>query len=207
MEGTVEIVRLDPRQKKKAADVVTAAFYDYPMFTGYFPDPEKRSRIMPWYLGNVLQCALHYGEVYTTPDISGVIFILPPSHPILSQSEYARHGFLLTPVMLGLTAYARSQACEKYVEDTRERIMNKRPHYYLWGLVVEPSHHRSGIGTALLKPLIERADKEGVPVYLETHKEANVAYYERFGFSLVQTDTIPTYGLDFWCMVREPVIK
>ncbi len=204
MENNIRIIRLGRRQRAKAAGVVSAAFFNYPMFTGYFPDPKKRAHIMPWYLGNVLRCAMRYGEVYTTPEVSGVIFILPPSHSILSQSEYARHGFLLTPVVLGLKAYKRSQECEKFVEDTRERIMLGRPHYYLWGLTVDPKFHRSGIGTALLKPLIERADEEKMPVYLETHKEANVPYYQRSGFALVHTDTIPKYGLPFWCMVREP---
>ena len=207
MENDIKIIRLDPRQKKKAAEVVAAAFYNYPMFTGYFPDPEKRARIMPWYLGNVLNCALHYGEVYTTSEISGVIFILTPAHAILSQSEYARHGFLLTPFLLGHRTYVRSQECEKFVEDTRERIMDSRSHYYLWGLAVDPGRQRSGIGTALLKPFLERTDAEGMPVYLETHKEANVAYYQGVGFSLVHSDTIPKYNLPFWCMVHEPASR
>ena len=38
--------------------------------------------------------------------------------------------------------------------------MGDRPHYYLWGLTVDPSQKRKGIGTALLKPVIEKADVE-----------------------------------------------
>jgi ribosomal protein S18 acetylase RimI-like enzyme len=200
----MEIIKLDPRQKKRASEVVAAAFFDYPMFTLYFPDPKKRARILPWYLGNVLNCALRYGEVYITAEISGVIFILPPGHTKISQSEYIQNGFLLTPLLLGFRAYVRSQKCEKFVADTHEKVMDDRPHYYLWGLTVDPSQKRKGIGTALLRPVIEKADEEKKPIYLETHDEKNVAYYQRMGFSLVRTDVFPKFDLAIWCMVREP---
>jgi predicted GNAT family N-acyltransferase len=32
---------------------------------------------------------------------------------------------------------------------------------------------------------LEAADRDGLPVYLETADRANVAYYERFGFTVV----------------------
>jgi hypothetical protein len=59
----------------------------------------------------------------------------------------------------------------------------------------------------LQKLLLDRADKEKLPVYLETHNKDNVPYYEKFGFQLIHTETIPNHGLDFWCMLREPQIK
>jgi GNAT superfamily N-acetyltransferase len=205
MENDMEIIKLDPGKKKKATEVVAAAFYDYPMFTCYFPDPEKRARILPWYLGNVLTCALHYGEVYTTPEISGVIFILPPGHTKISLGEYIKNGFLLTPLLLGFRDYVRSQECEKFVADTHEKLMDHRPHYYLWGLTVDPNQKRRGIGTALMKPFIDKADADEKPIYLETHDEKNVGYYQRMGFSLVHTGRIQKYDLTIWCMVREPL--
>ena len=83
--------------------------------------------------------------------------------------------------------------------------MKDRPHYYLWGLTVDPNQKRKGIGTALLKPVIEKADVEQKPIYLETHDENNVAYYQRHGFSLVYTGKFPKFDLSIWCMVREPI--
>ena len=204
MERNIEIITLDPLQKKRASAVVAAAFFDYPMFTCYFPDSGKRARVLPWYLGNALNCALRYGEVLTTPEISGVIFTLPPGHTKISLGEYIRNGYLFSPLILGSRDYARSQKCEKFVGDTHEKIMDHRPHYYLWGLAVDPNQKRRGIGAALLKPLIEKANADNMPIYLETHDETNVAYYQRTGFSLVHTGKISEFGLSFWCMVRDP---
>lgn len=200
----MEIIKLDLANKKKAAEVVAASFYDYPMFAVYFPDPDKRTRLLPWYLGNVLNCAIRYGEAFTTPDFSGVIFILPPGHTKISLAEYSRNGFFLTPFRLGLRDYTNSQACEKFVADTHEKLMTGRLHYYLWGLAVDPGKKRTGVGTALMQPLLAKADREKMPIYLETHDQRNVAYYQKMGFELIHEDVIPKFNLDIWCMVREP---
>jgi len=200
----MEVRQLDPKQKKTAVDVIVAAFFDYPMFDLYFPDRSKRKPVMTWYLGRVLDCALAYGEVYTTPDVSGVIFTLPPGHTKISQMEYIRQGFLPAPFVLGLPDFVRSQACEAFVADEHEKLMNGRPHHYLWGLTVDPTHKKQGVGTALLKPFTEKADADKLPIYLETHDEKNVDYYQRMDFHLVSTSKIPRSDVPIWCMVREP---
>jgi len=200
----MEMVTLDPRRKREAAQVLASAFFEYPMFTFYFPNPRKRARYLPWYLENVLNCALRYGEVFTDAELSGVIFYLPPGHTKLSLWEYTINGFLLTPIFLGLRDYVRSMDCEAFVDEMHEKVMQGRPHYYLWGLAVDPDRKRKGIGTALMKHLLEITDAVEKPVYLETHDKNNVGYYQRMGFNLVRTGTIPKYNLQIWCMVREP---
>jgi ribosomal protein S18 acetylase RimI-like enzyme len=200
----MEILKLNPCQKERAANVLAAAFFDYPMFTHYFPDPQRRRRSLSWYMRNVLNCALRYGEVHTDSELTGVIFTLPPGHTKLSIWEYIRNGFLLTSVHMGIHNFARSQLCEDFVSDMHERIMAGRPHYYLWGLAVDPGQQRSGIGKALMEPFILKAGVEQKPIYLETHEEKNVAYYQKMGFNLVDTGKIPDCDLQIWCMVRNP---
>jgi hypothetical protein len=59
------------------------------------------------------------------------------------------------------------------------------------------------VGSFLVMPTLERADGEGLPVYLETEKEANVAYYRRFGFE-VQRELTVGGELQVWTMLRPP---
>lgn len=199
----MNIVKLEKKQTRKAAEVVSAAFFNYPMLTYYFPNPKRRKRWLPWYMEKTLNCARRYGEVFITDDFSGVIFILPPGHTRITFGEYIRNGFLFVPFIVGFKNYFKNDECEKFVADTHERLMSGREHYYLWGLVANPSTQRKGVGSALLKVLLDKADTEKMPVYLETHDKNNVIYYERFGFKLVHTDVIPKHGLDIWCMLRE----
>ena len=201
----MEIVKLEPRHIKKASEVLSASFYSYPMFVFYFPDPKRRTRYLPWYFQKILNCAIHYGDVYTTEDISGVIFTLSPLHTRITIWEFIKSGFLLTPFLLGFHNYKQSMECESFVADTQQRIMKNRLHYYLWGLAIDPKKQGTGIGTALLTKILTKADEEKLPIYLETHDGKNVAYYQRHRFSLVDTVMIPTYHLQVWCMVREPI--
>jgi ribosomal protein S18 acetylase RimI-like enzyme len=200
----MDIIKLQPNLKKRASEVVAASFFDYPMFTFFFPDPKRRSRYLPWYLENVLNCAIKYGEVFTNPEISGVIFTLPPGHTRISKWEYLQNGFLFTPLLLGFHNFKQSMECENFVGDIQHKLLKDRPHIYLWGLAIDPKQQRKGIGSALLQPVLTKADSQKIPVYLETHDEKNVLYYQNHGFDLIYSDTIPKYALPIWCMLREP---
>ena len=72
-------------------------------------------------------------------------------------------------------------------------------------LGVEPSAQGKGLGGRLLEPVLQQADSEGLPAYLETDKERNLAFYARFRFGLV--DTLWPDGPDAppeWTMWRDP---
>ncbi|SHI01342.1 Acetyltransferase (GNAT) family protein [Sporobacter termitidis DSM 10068] len=200
----MEIRRLKPEQKKRAAKVVADSFYDYPSLIYYFPDTKRRMRCLPWYMEGVLNSAVSFGEVWVTEDVSGVLFILPPEHTRMSDWDYIKNGLLAAPLVVGLHRYPNLSECEAYLADTQEKLLAARPHYYLWGLSVDPARQRTGAGTALIASLLKKTDAENMPVYLETHREQNVAYYEQRGFKLIHTDIIPRHNLDFWCLLHEP---
>ena len=56
---------------------------------------------LPWYMERVLESAMRYGEVTTTDDLSGVLFLLPPGHTRLTDWEYVKCGFLAAPLVVG----------------------------------------------------------------------------------------------------------
>ncbi|MBI9051945.1 MAG: GNAT family N-acetyltransferase [Anaerolineaceae bacterium] len=203
----MEIVELQSNQIKRASEVLAASFANYPMFNFYFPNLQRRTRYLPWYFKNILNAAMRFGTVYTTSEITGVLFILPPNHTEISLWEYVQSGFLLTPFILGFRNYKRSMECEAFVGTTQVQLMKNRPHYYLWGLAVDPEHKAQGIGKTLMKPLLAQADTKEIPIYLETHDENNVRYYQKYGFELILTTSIPKYQLPIWCMMREPGSK
>ena len=60
------------------------------------------------------------------------------------------------------------------------------PHLYLAALGVDPATAGTGIGGALLSQGLERADREGMPVFTQTMDDKAVGFYERFGFEVVR---------------------
>jgi len=200
----MNVIPLQKEQKKAAAAVVARAFFDYPSLIAYFPDESKRGKKLTRYMEHVLQSAVQFGEVWTTEDVSGVLFLLPPGHTRLSDMDYVNSGFLAAPLIVGLRHYGFVDRCEKLLADMQERLLQGRAHYYLWGIAVDPVRQRSGAGTALLQAMFNKADGEQMPIYLETHQFANVAYYEQRGFQLIFTGTMSGDDLPYWCMLREP---
>lgn len=80
----------------------------------------------------------------------------------------------------------------------------KAPHYYLLAIGVDPPRQGKGIGSRLMTPILDRCDREGMPAYLESSKERNLALYERHGFRVVEQVELPGGGPPVWLMWREP---
>src|SRR5262249_52746680 len=76
-------------------------------------------------------------------------------------------------------------------------------HWYLAILGVDPLNQRTGAGAALLRPVLERCDTEGLPAYPEGQREENVLGFAGSGFGLVQV--LDVKGCPpLWTMRREP---
>jgi len=80
----------------------------------------------------------------------------------------------------------------------------QEPHWYLQLLMVDRAHHGRGLGSALLAPGLQAADREGLPCVLETQAERNLAFYARFGFAVVATSADPEQIATMWTLVRQP---
>jgi ribosomal protein S18 acetylase RimI-like enzyme len=78
------------------------------------------------------------------------------------------------------------------------------PHVHLSHIGVAPERQGQGLGSVLMRDGVERADAEGVPIWLETSKANNAAYYERFGFRVAVDEDAPGAGPHIWFMRRDP---
>jgi ribosomal protein S18 acetylase RimI-like enzyme len=83
-----------------------------------------------------------------------------------------------------------------------EKVHPQGPLWYLAVLAADPEFQRSGVGAALVEPILERCDTEGIDAYLETQKEDNLAYYRRFGFEVVDRLRPVSDGPPLWTMRR-----
>jgi GNAT superfamily N-acetyltransferase len=77
------------------------------------------------------------------------------------------------------------------------------PHYYLFLLGTRPGWQGQGLGSALMRPMLERCDRDGVPAYLEATSEGNRRLYLRHGFEVTEELLLPD-GPPLWRMWRAP---
>ena len=199
----ITVIDLHPKDDRKAWDVLASAFFDYPFITYVQPDPTKRSKTLAWYMGFTIRIGRKYGRIFSTPGLEGVAVWMPPKACWVSTKQLIMAGVLETPFRLGLKACKRILVNDNYLEENRE-IYAPKEHWYLWAVGVDPAYKGQGIGSALMKPVLNEADKTGEICYLETHLRENLAWYGRHGFTVIFEGEIPGYSVPVWALIRHP---
>ena len=135
------------------------------------------------------------GRVLTTDDFRGANLELPPGRWEMTVPLSGAVGFVR---VFGLRL-PRARRLQRLFESNHLQ----EPHYYIRYLGVATRFQGQGLGTALLRPTLDRCDKEGVHAYLEASSERSAALYERLGFVHLGELEVPN-GPRFWPMRRPP---
>jgi len=203
MTETFQPVRLTQVQLKQAIEVMGKAFLDDPFLKDLAPDDGKRAQLTPEFVGIVVNYCSRFGEVWTLPSLDGVACWLMPGKTSPSFFGMLQTGMLTMPLKFGWAGFQRFMAVVSYTETLHKQFASE-PHWYLWGLGVEPSRQGKGFGGTLLQPVLSRADAAGQPCYLETQNESNLTFYQKHGFEVVSNGVVPKSSLRVWAMVRKP---
>ncbi len=204
MVTQADTAQLIPSQNAEVSDVLTRAFFDDPMTMYIIPDDEKRRNVLPWFFKKAAQISQRYGDPFTTAGkIDGAALWLPPGKTILSLPMMIRAGMLAAPFKFGLPTFMRFMSAMNHLEHLHKRDIQP-DHWYLFVLGVDPERQGQGVGGKLIQPVLERADKDQLPCYLETMKERNVTFYKKHGFEVVVDDQFKD-GPRYWTMKRDPI--
>lgn len=63
-----------------------------------------------------------------------------------------------------------------------EKVHPEPEHYFLEALGMARQMQGKGFGSALILPMLDRCDAEGMPAYLESSNPQNIPFYARHGF-------------------------
>jgi len=181
------------------AAMLGRAFLDDPVQLYLFPDASSRLAKVERLFGTFLRG--HYvkhGATFASSGGEATALWAPPGHATFTPLEIASQAIaMLRSFGLGIPRALK-------VLDTIEREHPKIPHWYLGVLGTDPIHQGKGFGASVLAPILERCDHEGTPAYLESSKDRNVPYYERFGFKVTNEIALPRGGPLVWAMWRDP---
>ncbi len=196
-------IRLDIARLAQAAETLTQAFRNDPLFLHIDPDETKRVATTRGLWDAIIRLTLIYGEVWTTAAVNGVACWLSPGHTTIGLWQMLRTRLALPRAMLrfGGNARRRTMRVFSYTERLHQRAM-PGPHWYLMALGVAPASQGQGIGGSLIRPVLARADADGLPCYLETEIEGNVAFYQKHGFEVVTAEAAPGHSFMLWTMAR-----
>jgi ribosomal protein S18 acetylase RimI-like enzyme len=186
-------------ESPRLAATLARAFDRDPQMQWVLPDASRRvtmlERSFDLYLRKLW---LDQDECYTTDGVAGAaIWNLPVRWhlPILRQLR-------LLPAMTAI--YRRSLPRVVRAIATLESNHPTERHYYLPFVGVDPDWQGRGIGAALMRPVLDRCDADGMPAYLEASTPRNRALYERHGFDVIEEFELGAGAPPLWRMWRTP---
>jgi GNAT superfamily N-acetyltransferase len=199
---------LDPLVRKATlddlpllADSLARAFHDDPGWSHLLPDPGDRTERLRLFFETELRgIALPLGLVWTTEDVAGAAVWSPPDAWRVPVTATLREF----PPMLKVFGSRLPLALRSRIR--MEGLHPRRPaHWYLAIMGVAPERQGRGLGTALMRPALERLDAERIPAYLESSTPRSRALYSRNGFEVSGEFHLPSDGPPIWRMWRGPV--
>jgi GNAT superfamily N-acetyltransferase len=153
---------------------LTLAFAADPPCRWLYPQPDQYLRYFPAFAQVFGGTALALGTVRA--DEGGAALWLPPG---AEPDEEA----LIALLEESMEEPRRDQALLVFAE--MGRVHPTEPHWYLPLVGVEPDSQGQGLGTALIRPVLELCDASGLPAYLEATSPRSRTLYERLGFEAV----------------------
>jgi GNAT superfamily N-acetyltransferase len=192
--------RAVPADAGALAAMLMRAFEDDPVASWAWPPEGPRRRALERFQAIRLHQLIAEEEVWTAADHSCAALWSPPElwrKTLREDAAFARcfaHPRLLHRLPLVAAGWF---AVER-------RHPAAPAHYHLAVLGTDPGHQGRGLGSALLGPVLERCDRDGVGAFLESSKERNIDFYARHGFRVVDELRLPR-GPSVWTMWRDPL--
>jgi ribosomal protein S18 acetylase RimI-like enzyme len=196
-----DIRKMTPAEIPPVARTLAQAFYDDPHFRWIVRDDARRMRRLErgfaTFIGRIW---LREDESYTHERLIGAAIWLPPGTWHMGPLAQLR----LTPATIRNLRGDSLRLLKAAIF-----IENKHPrepaHWYLSMIGVAPGWQGRGYGAALMRPVLERCDNDGIAAYLEASTPRNRTLYERHRFEVIEECRYAGDGPPLWRMWREPV--
>ena len=173
------MIKADYKDKRLVVDILSHSFDDNKSVNYVIKQDSKRRERLKKLMEYSFDVCYLFGEVFLSDDKSACALIILPDKKKTSFKS------ILLDVKLIFKSLGLANI--KKTLDRESKIKRLHPNelmYHLWYIGVEPGHQNKGIGSDLLRDVLNESDKINRPVYLETSTTKNINWYEKFGFRI-----------------------
>ncbi|MGZ8588819.1 MAG: GNAT family N-acetyltransferase, partial [Actinomycetota bacterium] len=180
-------------------EIFVQGFVADPLLRFFFPDDLTYPGFATAFFGFLVDLNLDGGEILITANGEAAALWTPPEGPGLTGPQIAERW---EAEMAPLLPHETLGRLDRF-EAAAERIGPPAGHRYLGVLATHPDHRYRGYARAVLAPVLDRDDRDGIGVHLDTGTPDNLPFYARFGFR-VHGETNIEEGPHVWSLVRDP---
>lgn len=190
------IKALEPSEYGLIGDIIGDSFSDDPVNRWVF---NNQKGMTSYFTKSAKKLYLAKGFCHATDDNEAGSMWLPPGVkkyiPLWNSVDIAismlSHG--------GINSVKNGIAID-------ENLAKHKPleeHFYLFAIGARIGQQGKGYGGMLMESGLEKVDQQHKPAYLESSKESNIAFYERYGFEVIER-VKPAKGCPpLWLMWRD----
>lgn len=192
---------LRKKQMRAVAVLLAAAFHEDPWFGWMFPDEGTRPVLGNMWMRAATEASFDAGHAFVTVAddvVTGASLWAPPDVELFTAERFAPLWHLVVganPTRVAEMREGLSLFATLHPHD--------EPHFYLNTIGVDPARRGMGDGRLLVEPVLELADRDRVPCYLESSNPRNVSFYERLGFRVLDEVRMPGGGPSMRPMWRD----
>lgn len=186
------------------AAALADAFRDDPVFAWLIPPatPRRDEKMLTFFASMARSYLRRDKHVYVVGDGRAAALWSAPGAWTLPFSEMLRE----TPS--AIKAFGRNTFRAVRLQLQVESLHPKEPkHWYLGYLGTRCDSQGEGLGSAMLREVLDAADAAHVPAYLESSNERNLTLYKRHGFEVVQEIRALDRGPSIWRMWRDAALS
>lgn len=195
-----DVVRASLANLDDVGAALADAFRDDPVFAWMIPPatPKRDAKMLTFFTSMARSYLRRDKHVYVVGDGQAAALWSAPGAWTLPMSEMLRE----TPS--AVKAFGRNTFRAVRTQLQVESKHPKEPaHWYLGYLGTRCDSQGQGLGSAMLREVLEPADAAGVPAYLESSNERNLTLYRRHGFEVVEEIRALGTGPTIWRMWRD----
>ncbi len=180
------------------ARMLARSFFDDPVAIWSCKPDQLRPKLLERFHAARMRHLLDEQEIWTTSELSSAALWAPPKR----WRTTLRQDLGLMRITLHPRLILRGPLIGAGLVGLERKHPHAPPHWYLAVLGTDPSAQGQGHGSAVLRPVLEQCDADGVGAYLESSKERNIDFYARHGFRVTDELRLPR-GPKMWAMWRE----
>jgi ribosomal protein S18 acetylase RimI-like enzyme len=177
--------------------ILTASFHDNPSVNFVVEqDDRKEQRIRLLMEYSYFYCEA-FGRIYLNEEKNCCALVLEPH-----RKKFTIRSLLWdVRLALGCVGLKNIQKVLKREAEIKKHHPEE-PFIHLWYVGVKPGEQGKGLGSAMVKQVMEEAAKENQAVYLETSNPKNFPFYEQLGFAQAADLSHAGYGLRMYAKLK-----
>ncbi|UXX78288.1 hypothetical protein N7E81_13075 [Reichenbachiella carrageenanivorans] len=177
-------------------DIIANSFPSNPSVRSILKNDKKEPQRMRWLAKYVFKTALRRKAIFLSTDRTGVAICYKFNSHKENLLDYWNQ------LVLAITAIGIERIFKVIKRD--HYVKSKRPasgdFLYFWFFGVSDAGKGHGAAHELKKAVFAEAEKQNLPIYLETSIAKNKRVYERYGFETYHTWDYKSEGITLWFM-------